>query len=162
MHQICCATCMRTQHFRRHSNKPRIASMLQLAKIDFTLAYNALPCAVDPPQGANPLIPRALRACFKASHHFFKGLVANAFLARIEAFRETIFPVLLRIRVDLVRPLTVRSFLPLKTAALARAPLAITLTRFAFFAVFFIAVFFIGLAFIATFFNAMAEKAMQC
>merc|ERR1719291_1624027 len=51
---------------------------------------------------------------------------------RVEAFLETILPLLFFCSEALVRPVWVFSFLPLNTAALARLPLAITLTLFAF------------------------------
>merc|ERR1712222_71940 len=91
----------------------------------------------------------SLRACFSASHHFFNGLCANAFLARADASLLTIFPVLLLVRVAFVKPPTVFSFLPLKTAASASLPLAMMLTFFTFFMAFMAAAFmaFMGAAF---------------
>merc|ERR1719254_336874 len=89
-------------------------------------------------------MPNALRACLQASHHFFKALPAQFFFARADAALLTIFPDLLLTRVALVRPPTVFTFLPLKTAALAALPRAMTLTFFTFFIAFFMAAAFIA------------------
>merc|ERR1719367_1031862 len=106
--------------------------------MDLTLAYKAFPCAVFPLTAQKPLMPISLRACFNASPHFFRALCAKAFLDRADA--------------------ALLSFLPLKTAILARLPLAMTLTFFTFFMAFmaFMAAAFMafmafmpGLAFIA-------------
>merc|ERR1719396_123106 len=94
------------------------------ARMLFTLAYNALPCALLPPTAQKPLMPSSLRAALQASHHFFKALLAKSFLALSERFLLTILPVLLFVRLALVKPLRVFSLLPLNTAALARLPLA--------------------------------------
>merc|ERR1712113_948897 len=124
------------------------------ARSDFTLAYSAFPCAVLPPTGQKPLIPSSLRAFLQASHHFFSALVANLFLDSADLFLLTILPVLLLIRDDFVIPLNVFSLVPLKTAALARLPLAILLTFMAFFFIAFFMAFFMAFMpfFIAAFF----------
>merc|ERR1712228_11639 len=103
------------------------------ARSDFTLAYSAFPCAVLPPTGQKPLIPSSLRAFLHASHHFFSALVANFFLEAADAFLLTILPDLLFIISDFAKPLAVFTFVPRKTEALARLPLAILLTFIAFF-----------------------------
>merc|ERR1719493_425327 len=124
---------------RVDSDKPHLPRMA------LVLAYKAFPCAVFPPTAQKPLMPKALRACLQASHHFFNALPAQFFFARADAALLTIFPDLLLTRVALVKPPTVFTFLPLKTAALAAHPRAMTLTFFTFFMAF----AFIAAAFIA-------------
>merc|ERR1711972_1081490 len=109
------------------------------------LGIRAFPCALFPPTAQKPLMPNALRACLTASPHFFNALPAKFFFARADAALLTIFPDLLLVKVALVRPPTVFAFLPLKTAALAALPFAMTLTFFTFFMAFAI----IAAAFIA-------------
>merc|ERR1719188_1237032 len=128
---------------RVDSGKPHLPRMA------LALAYKAFPCAVFPPTAQKPLMPNCLRACLHASPHFFNGLCANAFLARADAALLTIFPLLLLIRVAFVKPPTVFTFLPLKTAALASLPLAMTLTFFTFFMAFMAFMAFMGAAFMA-------------
>merc|ERR1712217_73552 len=101
-------------------------------------------------------MPNCLRACFTASIHFFNALCAQFFLARVDAALLTTFPLLLLVNVAFVKPPTVFSFLPLKTAALALLPRAMMLTFFTFF-IAFIPAFMAGLraAFIA---SAMTNK----
>merc|ERR1719221_1637837 len=127
---------------RVDSSKPHLPRMA------LVLAYKAFPCAVFPPTAQKPLIPKALRACLHASHHFFNALDAQFFFARADAALLTIFPLLLLVRVAFVKPPTVFTFLPLKTATLASLPFATTLTFLTFFMAF---VPFIFMAFIAAF-----------
>merc|ERR1719360_53911 len=98
-------------------------------------------------------MPSCFRACLHASFHFFSGLCPYCFLPRAEAALLTILPDLLLTKVFFVRPPTVFSFLPLKTANLASLPRAITLTLLtvfmAFIAVFAVAFIAFPLAFIA-------------
>merc|ERR1712207_18607 len=115
-----------------------------LPRMALVLAYKAFPCAVFPPTGQKPLIPNALRACLHASPHFFNALDAKAFFARADAALLTILPLLLLVRVAFVKPPTVFTFLPLKTATLASLPFATTLTFLTFFMAF---MPFIALAF---------------
>merc|ERR1712060_35154 len=119
---------------------------LHLPRIDFTLAYKALPCALFPPTATNPLMFNCLRACLHASHHFFNALCANFFLLAADAALLTTFPLLFLVNVAFVKPPDVFSFLPLKTRALAPLPLATMLTFFTFFIAF---IDFIEAAFIA-------------
>merc|ERR1712186_267420 len=126
-----------------HTHGPTAAE-LHLPRMALVFAYRAFPCAVFPPTAQKPLMPNALRACLQASHHFFNALPAQFFFARADAALLTIFPDLLLTRVALVRPPTVFTFLPLKTAALAALPRAMTLTFFTFFMAFFIAAAFIA------------------
>merc|ERR1719162_1573695 len=119
--------------------------------MDLTLAYNALPCAVLPPTGQKPVMFNAFRACLVASDQVFKALVAHAFLARADAALLTTLPVLLLIKVFLVKPPTVLSFLPLNTRALASLPLPILLTFITFIAFFAFMTFITFIAFIGAF-----------
>merc|ERR1712187_317480 len=112
-----------------------------LPRMALALAYKAFPCADFPPTAQKPLMPNALRACLHASPHFFSALVANAFLARMDAALLTIFPLLLLVREFFVKPPTVFTFLPLKTAALASFPFAMALTFLTFFMAFMAAAF---------------------
>merc|ERR1719469_1119791 len=96
-----------------------------LPRMDLTLAYKAFPCAVLPPTAQNPVILSALRACFVASLHFFNALPAKFFFPRADAALLTTLPDLLFVSVAFVKPPTVFSFLPLKTATLASLPLPI-------------------------------------
>merc|ERR1719469_1392991 len=122
-----------------------------LPRMALTLACKAFPCADVPPTAQKPVMPSALRACCSATLHFFNALCANIRLPRAEAALLTILPDLLFIRVAFVRPPTVFAFLPLKTAALANLPLAMTLTFLTFIA--FLAAFIAGFmaAFMAAF-----------
>merc|ERR1719221_1244845 len=115
---------------RVDSGKPHLPRMA------LVLAYKAFPCAVFPPTAQKPLIPKALRACLHASHHFFNALDAQFFFARADAALLTIFPLLLLVRVAFVKPPTVFTFLPLKTATLASLPFATMLTFLTFFMAF--------------------------
>merc|ERR1719468_1210045 len=104
-------------------------------------------------------MPSCFRSCLNASFHFFSGLCPYSFLPRAEAALLTILPDLLLTKVFFVRPPRVFSFLPLKTAALARLPCAITLTLLTVFMAFmafmgfmaFMAAFMAFMAFIAVF-----------
>merc|ERR1712151_794633 len=137
------------------------------ARSDLALAYSNFPFAVLPPTAQKPLMPSSLRAFLHASIHRFAALLTNLFLAAADDFLLTILPVLLFIRVAFVRPLVVFSFLPRKTEAFARLPLAILLTFMAFFFMafiafiafipFFIAAFFMPPFFIAAFMVFMAR-----
>merc|ERR1712151_893413 len=59
---------------------------------DLALAYKALPAAVFPPTGTKPVRPKALRAAFVASAHFFNGLLAKFFLELADLALETTLP----------------------------------------------------------------------
>merc|ERR1719343_1822472 len=128
---------------RADSGKPH------LPRRALALAYKAFPCAVFPPTAQKPLMPNCLRACLHASPHFFNALCANAFLARKDAALLTIFPLLLLIRVAFVKPPTVFTFLPLKTASLASLPRATMLTFLTFFMAFMPFIAFAFMAFMA-------------
>merc|ERR1712083_561557 len=134
---------------RVDSGKPHLPRMA------LALAYKAFPCAVFPFTAQKPLMPNCLRASFTASHHFFKALCTNAFLARADAALLTIFPLLLLVRVSFVKPPTVFTFLPLKTATLASLPLAMMLTFLTFFMA------FIEAAFIARAMTSNHERAKR-
>merc|ERR1719382_1069104 len=124
--------------------RPLSCRQTHLPRMALALAYKAFPCADFPPTAQKPLMPSALRACFTASPHFFKGLLANAALARAEAALLTIFPDLLLTKVAFVKPPTVLAFLPLKTAGFAALPRAMMLTFFTFMAFFIEAAAFIA------------------
>merc|ERR1719330_485471 len=161
------------QSCRRKAESPE-PRCTHLPKMDLTLACSAFPCAVLPPTGQNPLMPKSFLAFLVASA---KALNAGfmLFLARTDAALLTILPSLFLTKVAFVRPPDVFSFKPRKTWALPNLPLAILLTaRFiafiAFIAAFipftlFIAVFIAAFmafgAFIAFFIaRAMAERAL--
>merc|ERR1719291_1615796 len=123
---------------------------------DLAFAYRALPAADLPPMATKPVPPSALRAALTASAHFLAPLVAYRFFEAAEAFFETILPALFFFSASFVRPDMVFSFLPDKTEARARFPLATLLTFFAFITRFiaFIAPAFFMPAFMAAFFMA--------
>merc|ERR1719347_935460 len=108
-----------------------VGHQLYLTKLR-TFFSNACPCAVFPPIGQNPLIPRALRAVFVAAAYLARPLLAKAFLPASDALRETTFPVLFLIRSLFFKPPLVFALAPRNTADFARLPLAILLTLFAF------------------------------
>merc|ERR1740129_1195031 len=124
--------------------------LLPLLEQRLGLGVERLPCAVLPPMATKPLRFRALRADLTASHQALRALLPQFFLARAEAFFDTILPFLFLVRLSLVMPLWVFTLEPRKTTALAILPLAMMLTLFAFIAFMaFIVVFFAFIAFIA-------------
>merc|ERR1712003_290811 len=107
---------------------------IHLPRIDLTLAYRALPCAVLPFTVQKPTMPNCLRATFTASMYLLNPLDAYLFLARAEAALLTTLPSLFFVNCSLVRPPTVFSFRPLSTLERALLPRAILLTFMAFMA----------------------------
>merc|ERR1719330_777963 len=125
---------------RRKAEKPE-PRCTHLPKMDLTLAYSAFPCAVLPPTGQNPLMPRAFLAFLVASA---KALNAGfmLFLARTDAALLAIL-------------LTARFFIAFIAAFIA------AFIPFALFIAVFIAAFMAFGAFIAFFIaRAMAEGAL--
>merc|ERR1712060_94870 len=126
------------------------------ARIDLALAYNARPAADLPPTGMKPVTPNAFRAAFTASIQALMVLL-YALFARAEDFFETTLPFLFFIKPSFVKPLWVFCFRPENTEDLARDPLAMMLTFFAFFMALFMAAPFMAAFFMApAFFIAAA------
>merc|ERR1719347_137288 len=109
-----------------------VGHQLYLTKLR-TFFSNACPCAVFPPIGQNPLIPRALRAAFVALAYLARPLLANFFFPASDCLRDTTFPCLFRTRSLFFNPPLVFPLVPRNTDDFARFPLAILLTLFAFF-----------------------------
>merc|ERR1712183_609623 len=130
--RLSCANSMGKLPQKRFKPAPHLP-----ARMDFTLAYSARPCAVLPPTGQKPLTFSSFRAFLVASHHRFKALVANAFFDVAERPLLTTLPALFLTKLLLVKPPTVFSLCPLKTRALASLPLPILLTFITFFMAFF-------------------------
>merc|ERR1719350_516802 len=124
---------------------------------DFTFARSALPCVDLPPTGTKPLMPSSFLAFFRASAHTLTLLLANLLLLLAEAFLDTILPVLLLTRSDLVNPDDVFCLRPAKTYDFARFPLAMMLGLLAFIFITFMAP---ALAFTALAFTALAFMAL--
>merc|ERR1740121_36868 len=106
----------------------------------------AWPFAVLPPTGQKPWTPSSFLAFFTAAPHLLITFAAFAFLARADAFLETILPRLFLTRSDFLRPPEVRSLVPLKTLDFPRLPFAIFETFMALLFMLFLAIFILFLA----------------
>merc|ERR1712038_1233864 len=102
------------------------------ASRDLTFAYKAFPWALEPPIAQNPVMPSSLRAFFVATTQAFSLLVAHFFLEAADIFFDTILPFLFWARSLCFKPPAVFALRPANTDSLARGPLAILDTTFAF------------------------------
>ena len=88
------------------------------------LVNKALPLADLPPTAQKPLMPKALRALVTAA--FQPAMRLKAFFPAADFLADTMRPFLFFFKSDFFKPLAVLALVPLKTAALARLPFAIT------------------------------------